>query len=84
MPNQTMLTQPQRVGLMSFDALSQRDHLTKLFEKVTSNASKYNVSATVDGTNYSISGFQPGFFYNDFSEKNESCAGLMKAAQKLL
>mgnify|MGYP000884199823 CR=1 FL=1 len=66
-----LCTQPQRVGLMSFAALSQRDHITILFEKLTPKISKYNATTTVDGINYTVTNMQPGFYYNDNSEKNE-------------
>lgn len=65
-----LCTQPQRVGLMSFAALSQRDHLTNLFEELTTRTSKFNASVIVDGTNYTVSNFQAGFYYNDNTEIN--------------
>lgn len=65
-----LCTQPQRVGLMSFAALSQRDHLTILFEQLTNKTNTYTASMIVDGTNYTVVGFRPGFYYNDNNEKN--------------
>jgi hypothetical protein len=72
-----LCTQPQRSGVMSFSALSQRDHLTALFENITTKTKVFNTSATINDTTYNITNLRPGFFYNDNNEKNLFVDSLM-------
>ncbi len=64
-------TQPQRGGVMSFSTLGKRDHLTDLFDSISNQTKTYNVSATINGVSYTLTGIQPRYYYNDAHEKNE-------------
>lgn len=60
---------PQRIGFFSFEALSNRDHLTYLFENMTRKAPVYNASwRDTDGSVYNLSDIRVGYWYNDLTQ----------------
>jgi hypothetical protein len=59
---------PQHVGYFSFNVLNGRDHLTTLFENLTSKALPYNISYSKDGAVYNLTNIQVGYWYNDYGQ----------------
>lgn len=60
---------PQRIGFFSFEALSNRDHLTNLFENMTKKAPTYNISwRDTDGSLYNMTDIRVGYWYNDLTQ----------------
>ena len=62
---------PQKVGFMSFQALSARDDVTRVFETLNSNITKANpYSTTLKGTEYTITNFTGSVYYNDVQQQD--------------
>jgi hypothetical protein len=62
---------PQRKGWISFDALSARDDVTKVFEDINKQVTKAKTyTTTVNGTEYTISNLTGQTYYDDTHQKD--------------
>lgn len=72
--NRGLCRVPQRTGIFSLDALSNRDQITNVFHDITSQLKKLNASTTISGQQYQIQNLTASLYYND-GEQNETIEG---------
>lgn len=60
--------EPQRIGYLSFSALSGRDHLTYLFGNVSAKVDKFNSTYSKQNVDYNLTGVEGQYFYIDYEQ----------------
>lgn len=72
--------QPQRTGIFSLEALSNRDQITNLFHNISSQLKRFSANTTIQGLQYQVANLTAAFYYNDYAQA-ESIVGNQHSTQ---